>query len=94
MSGSSEEDGRLGASRGSSPGNRTAAFDRRAIPAGAVERPWHASDGHAIRTRVVNGGVVSDRKGVNVPDAVLPIPALTAKDRRDLDFALERRPAA
>lgn len=49
MSGSSEEDGRLGASRGSSPGNRTAGFDRRAIPAGAVERPWHASDGHAIR---------------------------------------------
>jgi pyruvate kinase len=38
---------------------------------------------------VVNSGVVSDRKGVNVPDAVLPIPALTAKDRRDLDFALD-----
>src|SRR5690606_40712255 len=31
---------------------------------------------------------VSGRKGVNVPDAVLPIPALTEKDRRDLDFAL------
>ena len=48
-----------------------------------------ASDGARIRTRVVNGGVLSDRKGVNVPDAVLPIPALTAKDRRDLEFALE-----
>ncbi|GGC94221.1 pyruvate kinase [Undibacterium terreum] len=47
------------------------------------------SDGQAIRTRVVNGGVLSDRKGVNVPDAVLPIPALTAKDKRDLSFALE-----
>ncbi|MES2070010.1 MAG: pyruvate kinase [Pseudomonadota bacterium] len=47
------------------------------------------SDGQSIRTRVVNGGVLSDRKGVNVPDAVLPIPALTAKDRRDLSFALE-----
>lgn len=33
----------------------------------------------SIRTRVVNGGVLSDRKGVNVPDAVLPIPALTEK---------------
>ncbi len=34
------------------------------------------------------GGVISDRKGVNVPDAVVPIPALTEKDRRDLAFAL------
>lgn len=42
-----------------------------------------------IRTQVVNTGVLSDRKGVNVPDAVLPIPALTEKDRRDLSFALE-----
>lgn len=35
------------------------------------------------------GGVISDRKGVNVPDAVVPIPALTEKDRRDLAFAVE-----
>jgi pyruvate kinase len=47
------------------------------------------NDGKQIRTRVVNGGVLSDRKGVNVPDAVLPIPALTEKDKRDLDFALK-----
>jgi pyruvate kinase len=46
------------------------------------------SDGAHIRTRVVAGGVLSDRKGVNVPDVVLPIPALTGKDRCDLDFAL------
>ncbi|MBN8500417.1 MAG: pyruvate kinase [Sphingomonadales bacterium] len=36
------------------------------------------------------GGVISDRKGVNVPDAVVPIPALTEKDRRDLSFAVEQ----
>ncbi len=47
------------------------------------------SDGHNIRTRVIVGGSLSDRKGVNVPDAVLPIPALTEKDRRDLVFALD-----
>lgn len=47
------------------------------------------SDGHSIRTRVIVGGSLSDRKGVNVPDAVLPIPALTDKDRRDLSFALD-----
>ncbi|WP_377700900.1 pyruvate kinase [Pseudoduganella sp. UC29_71] len=48
-----------------------------------------ASSDTAIRTRVVNSGVLSDRKGVNVPDAVLPIPALTVKDRQDLEFALD-----
>ena len=37
---------------------------------------------------VVMGGTVRDRKGVNLPDTVLPIPALTAKDRSDLDAAL------
>ncbi len=36
------------------------------------------------------GGVISDRKGVNVPDAVVPVPALTEKDRRDLTFALDQ----
>ncbi len=42
-----------------------------------------------LETEVVNGGILSDRKGVNVPDVVLPIPALTVKDRADLEFALE-----
>jgi pyruvate kinase len=41
-----------------------------------------------LEASVLVGGRLSDRKGVNVPDMVLPIPALTEKDRRDLDFAL------
>ncbi|WP_077033053.1 pyruvate kinase [Pelomonas sp. KK5] len=40
-------------------------------------------------TRVLAGGPLSDRKGVNVPGAVLPLSALTEKDRRDLAFGLE-----
>ncbi len=39
-------------------------------------------------TRVVNGGMLSDRKGVNVPGVVLPLSAMTVKDRADLDFGL------
>jgi pyruvate kinase len=42
-----------------------------------------------LDTEVLVGGRLSDRKGVNVPDMVLPIPALTAKDRVDLAFALD-----
>lgn len=40
-------------------------------------------------TRVAVGGKLSERKGVNVPGVVLPITALTVKDRRDLALALE-----
>ncbi|MCB1333227.1 MAG: pyruvate kinase [Roseivivax sp.] len=36
---------------------------------------------------VVTGGVISNRKGVNVPDVVLPLRALSEKDRKDLEFA-------
>jgi pyruvate kinase len=41
-----------------------------------------------ILTEVTQGGELSANKGVNVPGTVLPIPAMTEKDRRDLDFAL------
>ena len=47
------------------------------------------ADGDLIVCTAEVGGVISDKKGVNVPDAEVPIPALTDKDRRDLSFALE-----
>ncbi len=42
-----------------------------------------------IETVVEVGGKISDRKGVNVPDVVVPLAALT-QDRKDLTFALEQ----
>ena len=48
------------------------------------------AEADAILCSAVVGGVISDRKGVNVPDAVVPIPALTAKDRLDLSFAVNQ----
>ena len=38
---------------------------------------------------VTVGGTISNRKGVNVPDVVLPLAALSVKDRKDLEFACE-----
>ncbi len=46
-------------------------------------------DAGSADTTVLVGGRLSDRKGVNVPGVVLPISALTEKDRRDLEVALE-----
>jgi pyruvate kinase len=42
-----------------------------------------------IATRVEVGGKLSDRKGVSLPDTVIPFSALTPKDRSDLDAALD-----
>ena len=46
------------------------------------------SEDHAI-TRVLVGGRVSNHKGVNLPNAILPIPILTEKDREDLEAGLD-----
>ncbi len=48
----------------------------------------HATADYA-ETEVVNDGVLSDRKGVNVPGVTLDISPLTKKDRADLAFALD-----
>lgn len=42
-----------------------------------------------IETLVEVGGALSNRKGVNVPDVVVPMAAMTDKDRRDLAFAMQ-----
>jgi pyruvate kinase len=46
-------------------------------------------DAQSADTRVLVAGALSDRKGVNVPGVVLPLSALTDKDRQDLQVALE-----
>jgi pyruvate kinase len=45
-------------------------------------------DQTTIDAEVVNAGAISNRKGVNVPGAVLDLSPLTAKDRADLEFGL------
>ena len=44
----------------------------------------------SIKARVIDGGVVKNHKGVNIPDAPLRISAITKKDERDLEFALQQ----
>jgi len=49
-----------------------------------------SADADKIHCSAEVGGVISDRKGVNVPDAEVPIPALTEKDCKDLAFAIKQ----
>ncbi|MBQ1162077.1 pyruvate kinase, partial [Streptomyces sp. A73] len=45
-------------------------------------------EGPRVRTIVIEGGVVSDHKGINLPGAAVNVPALSEKDVDDLKFAL------
>jgi pyruvate kinase len=47
------------------------------------------SDGVRARFRVVKGGTLKSRKGINLPGAEVKAPSLTDKDLRDLEFALD-----
>ncbi len=57
---------------------------------GKIKLEVREADDTKIRCSAVVGGIISDRKGVNVPDAEVPIPALTEKDKKDLAFAVEQ----
>jgi len=45
----------------------------------------------ALTTEILNDGIISNNKGVNIPDVILPISSLTAKDSSDLMKALEMK---
>lgn len=56
---------------------------------GTIRMRVTAAHGDAVDTEVIVGGEISDRKGMNLPDVVLPLAALSDKDRSDLEFACE-----
>ncbi|HEX3430343.1 MAG TPA: pyruvate kinase [Rhizomicrobium sp.] len=62
--------------------------DKLLIDDGKIALQIESVSGGSATALVMTGGVARDRKGVNLPDTVLPIPALTEKDRSDLDAAL------
>ncbi|MBC9811344.1 pyruvate kinase [Crocinitomicaceae bacterium CZZ-1] len=45
---------------------------------------------HEFKAKVIYGGILSSKKGVNFPNTAISMPSLTEKDRKDLDFAIEQ----
>ncbi|MEO3846727.1 pyruvate kinase [Streptomyces sp. B8F3] len=62
--------------------------ERILVDDGRVTLEVTAVDGPRVRTIVIEGGMVSDNKGLNLPGVAVSVPALSTKDRDDLRWAL------
>jgi pyruvate kinase len=59
------------------------------IDDGRIRLRTFASHADGAEAFVEVGGILKDRKGINLPDTLLPVSAMTEKDRSDLEAALE-----
>src|SRR5205807_7067239 len=66
-----------------SPGSRILLSD------GLIELRVHALRGEDIECEVINGGMLGEHKGINLPGTVVRVPSLTEKDEKDLEFGLK-----
>ena len=60
------------------------------IDDGLIELEVLEVNGPEIRCKVINGGELGERKGVNVPNVKIKLPALTDKDKDDIRFGVEQ----
>ena len=56
---------------------------------GLIELRVRSTRGKDVLCEILNGGMLGEHKGINLPGVALSIPALTEKDRKDLEFGLE-----
>ena len=64
--------------------------DRILLDDGAIELRVESTTATEVVTRVINGALLGERKGINLPGIKLPIPSLTEKDRDDLKWAAQQ----
>jgi pyruvate kinase len=67
------------------PGSRILLSD------GLIELRVIAVRGDDVECEVINGGLLHEHQGINLPGTVVTVPSLTAKDERDLDFGIRHR---
>ena len=72
-----------GLAREVEPGSRVLLSD------GRIELKVRSIRGADVECEVMNGGTLGEQQGINLPGAAVAIPALTAKDKRDLEFGLK-----
>jgi pyruvate kinase len=65
------------------PGSRILLSD------GLIELRVRAIRGEDVECEVINGGLLGEHKGINLPGTVVSVPSLTEKDEKDLEFGLK-----
>ena len=63
--------------------------DRILLADGSIELRVLSTTSTTVQCKVVNGGLLGEHKGINLPGVKLRIPAVTEKDHEDLEFALD-----
>ena len=56
---------------------------------GLIELRVHEVDGDDVVCEIINGGMLGENKGINLPGIPVRVPSLTEKDSQDLEFALK-----
>jgi len=64
--------------------------DRILLDDGLLELEVLRAEGTDVTCRVVVGGILKSNKGMNLPQTALSMPTITAKDKNDLRFALDK----
>ncbi len=64
--------------------------DRITVDNGLINLQVLAMDGPLLRCKVVDGGMLGSKKHVNLPGVRVTLPSITAKDERDIAFAMEQ----
>ena len=57
---------------------------------GLLELKIEEIQGNSVQCRIIEGGTLKSRKGVNLPSLILLLPSLTEKDIQDLDFGISQ----
>ncbi|MGK7872650.1 MAG: pyruvate kinase [Xenococcaceae cyanobacterium] len=57
---------------------------------GLLELKVEEIAGQAVKCKIIEGGILKSRKGVNLPSLILRLPSLTDKDKQDLEFGISQ----
>jgi pyruvate kinase len=55
---------------------------------GLIELRVRSIQGDDVECEVINGGILGEHKGINLPGTIVSVPSLTEKDEKDLEFGL------
>jgi pyruvate kinase len=64
--------------------------DRILLSDGLIELRVVELHGADVVTEIINGGLLGEKKGINLPGIPVKVPSLTQKDEEDLDFAIKQ----